>query len=155
MRLRTDDAQPAAREDVRPLAPRWVYQACLLIYVVALAWVTLRPRASSFQPPAEWIPLNNIIRVLREGRSVSYGDVGQLLGNIALFVPFGWLVPMLWRRLRSLWTIVALAAATSLGIEASQWLFLFGRQSSIDDVILNAAGGFIGAVMFFAPRSEP
>lgn len=155
MRLRTDSAQTLARDVGRPFAPRWVFQACLLIYVVALAWVTLRPRPSSFQPPAEWIPLNNIIGVLREGRSVSYEDAGQLLGNIALFVPFGWLVPMLWQGLRSFWTIVILAAATSLAIEVSQWLFIFGRQSSIDDVILNTVGAFVGAVMFFAPRKEP
>jgi glycopeptide antibiotics resistance protein len=154
MRLRTDSAQTTARDDVRPLAPRWVFQGCLLIYVVALAWVTLRPRPSSFQPPAEWIPFNNIINVLREGRSVSYEDAGQLLGNIALFVPFGWLVPMLWPRLRSFWMIVILAAATSLAIEVAQWLFLFGRQSSVDDVILNTVGALVGAVMFFAPRNE-
>lgn len=154
MHLRTDLTHTPARDDVRPLAPRWVFQACLLIYVVAVAWVTLRPRTSSFQPSAEWIPLSNIIDVLREGRSVSYADAGQLLGNIALFLPFGWLVPMLWRRLRSFWTIVVLAAATSLAIEVSQWLFIFGRQSSVDDVILNTAGAFVGAVMFFAPRKE-
>ena len=154
MQLKTDDARTPARDDVRPFAPRWVFGACLLIYVVALAWVTLRPRPSSFQPSAEWIPLNNIIGVLREGRSVSYQDAGQLLGNIALFVPFGWLVPMLWPRLRSFWTIVLLAAVTSLAIEVAQWLFIDGRQSSVDDVILNTVGALVGAVMFFAPRNE-
>jgi glycopeptide antibiotics resistance protein len=154
MRVRSDSSPTPARHDVRPFAPRWVFQACLLIYIVAVAWVTLRPRSLSFQPPAEWIPLNNILDVLREGRSVSYGDAGQLLGNIALFVPFGWLVPMLWPRLRSFWTIVGLGAATSLAIEVSQWLFIVGRQSSIDDVILNTTGAFVGAVMFFAARSE-
>lgn len=154
MHLKTDDARTPARDDVRPFAPRWVFGACLLIYVVALAWVTLRPRPSSSQPSAEWIPLNNIIGVLREGRSVSYEDAGQLLGNIALFVPFGWLVPMLWPRLRSFWTIVLLAAVTSLAIEVSQRLFIDGRQSSVDDVILNTVGALVGAVMFFAPRNE-
>jgi glycopeptide antibiotics resistance protein len=72
---------------------------------------------------------------------VSYEVAGQLIGNIALFVPLGWLVPMLWPRLRSLWRVVAVAGATSLAIEQAQLLFIYGRQSSIDDVILNVAGG--------------
>jgi glycopeptide antibiotics resistance protein len=57
-------------------------------------------------------------------------------------------------RLRSFWTIVLLAAVTSLAIEVAQWLFIDGRQSSVDDVILNTVGALVGAVMFFAPRNE-
>jgi glycopeptide antibiotics resistance protein len=136
------------------LAPRWVFHSCFAIYVLILGWVTLTPRPTSIHVPAEWISFENIIHVLRGGESVSYANAGQLLGNIALFVPFGWLLPMLWRKLRSLWGVVAVAAPTSLAIELSQLLFISGRQSSIDDVILNVTGAFIGAVMFFAPRLE-
>ncbi len=154
MRVRSERVPTPAERIARPLLPRWVFQTCFLVYVVALAWVTLRSRQLTFQPPPEWVPLNNIIDVLRSGRSVSYNDAGQLLGNIALFVPFGWLVPMLWPRLRSVWTIVLLAAVTSLAIEVSQLLFILGRQSSIDDVLLNVTGALIGAIMFFAPFTE-
>jgi glycopeptide antibiotics resistance protein len=152
MDVRTEPTETRRHQHVRPVAPRWVFVVCFLIYAAVVAWVTLRPRPSSVKVPVEWIPFNNIIHVLRDGRSVSYQTAGQLLGNIALFVPFGWLVPMLWRKLRFVWLVVALAGATSVAIEVSQRLFITGRETSIDDVILNVAGAFIGAVMFFAAR---
>jgi glycopeptide antibiotics resistance protein len=133
---------------------RWVFQACFVIYVLTLAWLTLRPRPAAKRLPVDLVPLDNIIEVLLEGRSVSYEDAGQVLGNIALFVPLGWLVPMLWPKLRSLWRVVALGGAISIGIELAQLLFIPGRQSSLDDVILNVAGAFVGAVMFLAARIE-
>lgn len=151
----TEHAQTTARQDAGDLAGRWVFHICFVIYVFTLAWVTLKPRLATGRIPLDWVPLDNIIQVLREGESVSYDDAGQLLGNIALFVPLGWLMPMLWRKLRSLWKIVALAGATSVAIEISQLLFISGRQSSTDDVVLNITGAFIGAVMFFAPRRVP
>ena len=117
-------------------------------------WLTLRPRPAGKRLPLDLVPLNNIIDVLREGRSVSYEDAGQVLGNIALFVPLGWLVPMLWQRMRSVLRVVALGGAISIGIELAQLLFFPGRQSSLDDVILNVGGAFVGAVMFLAARFE-
>lgn len=154
MQERPERATTPAPHGVPHLAARWAFGACFVVYILTLAWVTLNPRPTPEPVPFDWMPLDNIIQVIREGESVSYADAGQLIGNIALFVPLGWLVPMLWPRLRSLWRVVAVAGATSLGIELAQLLFIHGRQSSIDDVILNVAGGLVGAVMFFAPVRE-
>lgn len=145
--------QEKASPNRRRLA-RLVFQACFLIYVLTLVWLTLRPRPAGKRLPLDLVPLNNIVDVLREGRSVSYEDAGQVLGNIALFVPLGWLVPMLWPKMRSVLRVVALGGAISIVIELAQLLFFPGRQSSLDDVILNVAGAFVGAVMFLAARFQ-
>lgn len=152
--MQTDRKSADPTRSAEQVAARVVFQLCFVAYVLTLAWLTLRPRPAPERIPVDWSPLDNIVDVLRHGRSVSYEDAGQLLGNIALFVPLGWLVPMLWRGLRSFWKVLAVAAATSIAIEGAQLLIISGRQSSLDDVILNTFGAFVGAVMFFAPRLE-
>jgi glycopeptide antibiotics resistance protein len=135
-------------------ATRLTFQACFVIYVITLGWLTMRPRAATTRLPLDLVPLDNILEVLLKGESVTYEGAGQVLGNIALFVPLGWLVPMLWPSFRSMWRVVALGTATSVAIELAQLLFIAGRQSSLDDVILNVLGTFVGAVMFLAPRFD-
>jgi glycopeptide antibiotics resistance protein len=150
----TDRERADSPRSAEQVAVRVFFQLCFVAYVLTLAWLTLRPRSASERIPVDWTPLDNIVDVLRDGTSVSYEDAGQLLGNIALFVPLGWLVPMLWRGLRSGWKVLVVAAATSIGIEVAQLFIISGRQSSLDDVILNTLGALVGAVMFFAPRME-
>jgi glycopeptide antibiotics resistance protein len=70
---------------------------------------------------------------------------------MALFVPLGWLLPMIWPQLRSLQRVVVAAAASSIAIELVQFA-IPGRSPTTDDVLLNTVGGLIGAIMFFAPR---
>ena len=68
----------------------------------------------------------------------------NLVGNVLLFVPLGFLaVIALRRRVR---VVTALAAALSVLIESTQ-LLLGDRWSDVDDVLLNSAGAFAGAVV--------
>jgi glycopeptide antibiotics resistance protein len=65
----------------------------------------------------------------------------NLLGNIALFVPIGFFAVLAgWNVSRA----IAIAAGLSAAIEVVQ--FLLGRTVDIDDVVLNALGGAMGAV---------
>ena len=61
--------------------------------------------------------------------------------NILLFVPMGFLPPLLWRKLAS-WRGFALGVGISLGIELLQPII--GRSCDIDDLLANAAGAAIG-----------
>lgn len=70
----------------------------------------------------------------------------HLLGNVALFLPIGFLLPLLWRRNRLLRTIL-FGFFLSLLIECIQ-LFLI-RSPDIDDLILNTLGTCIGYLLFF------
>lgn len=76
----------------------------------------------------------------------SLGGVDFLL-NVLLFVPLGVALAMRnWRGAAALSAIIAL----SIGIEATQFFFLAGRDASIGDVLANSCGGAIG---FTATRS--
>ena len=78
----------------------------------------------------------------------------EFLANIALFVPFGILVSLLWPR-RSPWTVIALGLATSAAIELAQLLFLPHRVSDVRDLVANTLGTAVGvAVLLVARRSS-
>lgn len=62
--------------------------------------------------------------------------------NIILFIPLGFLLPLLWANYRRFCNTLAFSFLTSLTIELSQ-LFTF-RATDIDDVITNTLGGCIG-----------
>jgi glycopeptide antibiotics resistance protein len=84
------------------------------------------------------------------GTQLSHGleryEAIQLLGNVALFVPFGFVLPAGVRTCRRLWVTLVVAAGLSVLIETMQAL-LPGHTTDIDDVILNTAGAVLG---FFA-----
>lgn len=69
----------------------------------------------------------------------------QLALNAALFVPFGFLVPVLWRELRSWGTVTGAGFLTSLLIECIQ-LCSF-RATDVDDLIMNTLGAFVGYML--------
>ena len=73
-------------------------------------------------------------------------DVTGYLQNVLLFVPFGILVPLLWRSMDSPVHIAGSALAFSLLIELSQ--LLNPRRTDIDDLILNTLGALAGYVIF-------
>jgi glycopeptide antibiotics resistance protein len=125
----------------------------LLLYLVALAVITLKPRAAAEGLPLRWVPFVQIWEIMRaSGRSI-YSSIGEVAGNIVLFVPLGWLLPMISSRVRSARLVVAIGAACSIVVELSQLLFVPGRSPATDDVILNTVGALIGVIMFLAPRA--
>jgi glycopeptide antibiotics resistance protein len=69
--------------------------------------------------------------------------VSNLVGNIILFIPFGFLLPLLAKKLFSLKAVIPLAFLLSLTIETVQILTTIGRFD-IDDLILNTIGAVIG-----------
>lgn len=78
-------------------------------------------------------------------------SVPDVVQNILLFVPFGALGVLVWRRgaarhpLLSLLVVVAFGALLSTGVETLQ-LFTIDRTSSLTDLATNTAGAFAGAL---------
>lgn len=70
--------------------------------------------------------------------------IGYLL-NIVMFVPFGFLVPLIWKRVGKLPNILAAGFVFSLLIELSQLLSY--RGTDVDDLILNTLGAAVGFLM--------
>ena len=69
------------------------------------------------------------------------------LGNIGMFVPFGILLPAIFKKLNYLWVLI-IGFLSVIGIETLQYLTASG-YTDIDDVILNTLGVLIGAFLFF------
>jgi glycopeptide antibiotics resistance protein len=67
----------------------------------------------------------------------------NVLGNMVMFVPIGFLLPLalFWRWQKSSVSCVAL----SVVMEVAQ--LAVGRSADIDDVLLNAVGGALGAAL--------
>ena len=68
----------------------------------------------------------------------------DVLGNIVMFMPFGFFVPLLWRVSGK--TSAAVGFLVSLSIELTQ-LFL-PRWTDIDDLILNTSGTLLGLLLY-------
>jgi glycopeptide antibiotics resistance protein len=74
----------------------------------------------------------------------------NVVGNVAMFVPFGWLLALAIAR-RPLVVAVVAGAGLSVSIEVAQ--SLIGRVSDVDDVILNSSGAAAGACVALLLRS--
>jgi len=71
--------------------------------------------------------------------------IHNVLGNILLFIPFGFFVSFILRSKKPHYIIIV-TLVTSLVIEYTQ--LLIGRTFDVDDVFLNIVGGFIGYFVY-------
>ncbi|QGU08653.1 VanZ like family protein [Corynebacterium occultum] len=86
---------------------------------------------------------------------VWYGPLINTFGNTALFIPLGFLLHLLLRHRVNypILTVFLSAAAVSLGIEVTQFLFALG-YSDVDDLLTNSLGGLGGALLAARMRSK-
>ena len=70
----------------------------------------------------------------------------NLAGNVVLFVPFGFFIPLVWPFFRNWGRIFAVSLVIPFFIEGVQ--YFIGRSTDIDDVILNALAILIGYVLY-------
>ena len=73
----------------------------------------------------------------------------NLFGNIAMFIPMGFIWPFCFRKLKGVGSVVLAGAGFSLLIELSQ-LLAPDRNTDIDDLITNTVGTLIGALLYVA-----
>ncbi|OAB45311.1 VanZ family protein [Paenibacillus glacialis] len=98
-----------------------------------------RMRSGNFTPFKE---ISNNIHWL------SSHDLINLLGNIALFMPFGiFLILMTRHKKMSFIMVFILSLALSLSLECAQVIFLIG-SFDVDDLILNVSGALLGFAVF-------
>lgn len=69
------------------------------------------------------------------------------LGNIAIFIPMGILLPVLFKSI-DFKKSVLICFITSLTIEVTQYIIGFG-MTDIDDLMLNTLGATIGSLLYF------
>ena len=104
------------------------------------------------------IPLRTIrlmLRLLRDGSGRFRPDRRALInlaGNVAAFIPMGFLLPAVWPRLRRFGRTVAVSACAIAALEALQYATVRGA-ADVDDLLLNLVGAALGYAIFAAGRN--
>ena len=122
--------------------------------MLIVLYITLLSRSSSFvyryEPTLFWSYRDWFLGDTSTGR--------QILENIALFIPFGFMLyPLLSgienKRIRLAFTVIAALIFSSF-IELTQLCFRLG-MAEFDDVFNNTLGGFLGAFLASKIKSTP
>lgn len=77
----------------------------------------------------------------------NWGSLKGIILNILLFVPFGVLMPMTWKRRWTWWKIMLLGLAMSFCIEVIQLITRLG-YADVDDLINNTVGAGLGYLLY-------
>ena len=133
-------ASPAIARGDGAAAVRTASRVLLAMGVLFILELTLRG-ATSDTGSLNLVPTQGVAGSIK-ATDVRNG-LENLLGNIVLFTPLGFLAVLALRK--SLAVILGLGAALSLLIETTQFV-LGDRWSDIDDVLLNATGTLLGAL---------
>ncbi|MCD8160357.1 MAG: VanZ family protein [Clostridiales bacterium] len=101
------------------------------------------------------IPLKTILSQLSgqipvNGDEVVETSILNLLGNVLLFSPIGFFLPMLWAKYKSPKQVLWTGLRITLAVEILQ--YIIGRSTDIDDVILNTLGVMLGYLFYWLLR---
>lgn len=129
---------------------RQLLSLAFVVYLLAVVKITLFPipfHTLGNPPQNNLIPFHTIRAVLSQ-RSLSY-DLYNLGGNVLLFVPLGFLLPLLFPNQNRLWRVVSIGFCATFVIESGKFIIssILGftyRDFDVDDIILNTFGAFIG-----------
>jgi glycopeptide antibiotics resistance protein len=134
-------------------------------YLVLLAAVTVLPvefsrynnlhtRGINLAPVKNsWAEIKAVLHV--HNSLMMLHAMENLLGNIILFIPMGFLLPVLFTGMRRFGYVVLAGCLVSVSIESTQWISrFFGiyRFVDIDDVLLNTLGTATGYLLFRMSR---
>ncbi|HEX6989566.1 MAG TPA: VanZ family protein [Bacillota bacterium] len=106
--------------------------------------LVLRLQGSNF------VPFKTILHYLSANAGMGTA-LRNVLGNIALFVPLGILLPLVFTERRPVGTVAGVALGVSLVLEVVQLSTGVG-SFDVDDLMLNVLGGVLGALMNRAVR---
>jgi glycopeptide antibiotics resistance protein len=147
-------SDPRTRRRRAPVLPPWAVRTAAVAYAAALVVVTLAPirwRADLARYRNNWrpqlVPLWNLVVNLRDGDRV-LATLAGAAGNVVLFLPLGFLLPMLAPRLGRFWPTVGAGFALSAAIELSQVAFPGVRRADVNDVLMNTLGAALGYLLY-------
>jgi glycopeptide antibiotics resistance protein len=142
---------PARRAALEAL---FVGYLAVALYVVFLPLPVRPGDTRSRSGYVNLVPMHTVVEIARDFPGLV---VQQLVGNVVLFVPLGFLLPLLDRRCRRFVTTAAVALSSSAGIEIVQLALLLTlgarRSVDVDDVILNVAGAGLGYLAWRAAQA--
>ena len=102
--------------------------------------------AAVFPFRINWVPL---VRLLDYASKRDF--LLNVVGNAAMFIPSGMILPVVYPRLDRFWKVLLAGAGLSLTIELLQLPFSV-RASDVDDLLLNTLGVILGYGVYAAVR---
>lgn len=129
----------------------------LVLVVIGLFSQTIIPKSGLTAPTSEKVNLE-LFRVVRETyNAIVYLGFWQpfyinFLGNIILFVPIGFLLPLVFKKMEFFPLTVLVGFFLSLFIEIMQ--LPQHRSSDVDDLWLNTLGALIGYLLYMYVKKK-
>ncbi|WP_338654439.1 VanZ family protein [Lysinibacillus sp. Y5S-8] len=103
---------------------------------------------SSWRLTTNFVPFETILRYINYSQYFNWDIIiVNLLGNLLIFTPMGFLLPLLSKKFRKAWVIICLGFFASLAVETIQFIFTVG-SADIDDLILNTIGAWLGYIAY-------
>lgn len=131
----------------------WVYIALLFIFVVVKfkgSFYELSDRINSYSTQGSinynLIPFRSMSVQIE--RITQWWALKNLLGNIIPFIPFGFLLPITYKKFSSAIKVLSTGFVSILLIEIFQFFTKLGNFD-VDDIILNMIGIVCGYLMFW------
>lgn len=106
--------------------------------------------AEHFQYSTQLIPFRTISEYLKRAFYLDTIAIRNIVGNIVLCMPFGFLLPCLFKKMRKLIWIIVVISIVIIFVELGQYFFYLGT-CDIDDLILNVLGAVIAYGVFKIP----
>lgn len=122
----------------------------LFLFSGGMAALTLCPEPGwlFFGLQGDWTPYFDLWGLEYRVSLIPFSDLDSafnVIGNIVMFLPFGFFAALLWRGLNGK-RALALGAGITFFIEC--WQLLVGRTSDIDDIIFNTLGVVCGYLLW-------
>ena len=126
----------------------------LVLYLVLLTYYLFFAETMGRNPDARVDYTYNLTLFKEIRRFIVYRDILgykavtlNIVGNMAAFMPFGFILPEVWDQLNRWYTITLMGFLFSLGIETAQLISKVG-SFDVDDLFLNTIGALIGYIVF-------
>lgn len=126
--------------------PRRSLAEVAIVYgTVPWVWMILLPNGGDTDrdPRVNLVPLRDLADVATAGPVTA---TVQIVANLLVFASLGFFGPIRFAFLASAPRMLALGAGASILVETLQYVLRLDRVSSIDDVLLNAAGAGLAAL---------
>ena len=125
----------------------------LLVYCAVMLWLLFGWRYGATSELAQQhininlVPLHTIKQYISLLEVSAYRDhaVINLVGNVVVFIPLGYLLPRIWKWFHSIFRLLLSVTVIIILVEALQYITLLG-SCDIDDLILNLLGTIIGYI---------
>jgi glycopeptide antibiotics resistance protein len=127
-----------------------IFAILFVAYLSFLVFLTFFSRLygrGTLHHSVNMIPFRTILQYLNSSYNRNI-TITNILGNIEAFIPMGFLLPIVFEKLKKFKRVLGLVLLGTLSIEALQYITGTGA-SDIDDVILNVLGGIIGYIIYF------